>query len=367
MPPIARTRFHLLDLLRFVAAFAVLAYHFTAVKTKVWGELPKDVFPGLSQFTAYGALGVHLFFVISGFVILMSAQGRSVGQFVASRVSRLYPAYWVSVLAACFMLFVLAPGMFKRVTPSEALVNLTMVQEGFGVAHVDGVYWTLWVELLFYVLIGLFLAVGMNENRILAFAFLWPLVAAMAQQAGSTMLASALSPNYAPFFSAGMTLFLIHRSGHSLLKWLILSFNVCLGTFQASSKYVEGSVARHTGIEVSGTVGALIVLGVFALVALVTISPISRKGASWMAAAGALTYPLYLFHELWGWWIISQLHSVASKWAVLAIATACVLLIAWFVQRLVERPLGKLLSTTLKKEAAPPARRTGRRSATRIE
>lgn len=50
------------------------------------------MFPVLSEVTRYGYAGVNLFFVISGFVILMSVWGRTAPQFIASRVSRLYPA-----------------------------------------------------------------------------------------------------------------------------------------------------------------------------------------------------------------------------------------------------------------------------------
>ena len=47
-------------------------------------------------------MGVPFFFVISGFVVLMTAWGRDVPHFVASRVGRLFPAYWVAVVIAGF-------------------------------------------------------------------------------------------------------------------------------------------------------------------------------------------------------------------------------------------------------------------------
>lgn len=98
-PSSSQPRFFLLDLLRLGAALAVVAYHWTARSHRYWGRPPTEEFQFVSKLSGYGALGVQLFFIISGFVILMSAQGRSVGQFVASRVARLFPAYWVAVLA----------------------------------------------------------------------------------------------------------------------------------------------------------------------------------------------------------------------------------------------------------------------------
>src|SRR5690625_5843451 len=69
-------RMRALDGLRFVAAVGVMLYHFTAARGVVWSSDPKDVFPELAPWTAYGAVGPELFFIISGFVILMTAWGR---------------------------------------------------------------------------------------------------------------------------------------------------------------------------------------------------------------------------------------------------------------------------------------------------
>lgn len=101
--PPAKVRFKLLDGLRLLAAVAVMAYHYIGKQHGYWGEPVDEKFTFLSEYASYGALGVQLFFIVSGFVILMSAWGRTLPQFVASRVSRLYPAYWVSVLAVAVL------------------------------------------------------------------------------------------------------------------------------------------------------------------------------------------------------------------------------------------------------------------------
>lgn len=112
------------------------------------------MFPTAFPFAAYGWLGVELFFLISGFVICMSCWGRSVGDFFTSRVTRLYPAYWFAVLATTAVLL-LIPGGQKPLPWPDVLTNLTMLQEPLGVRMVDGVYWTLFAELRFYLLFAL--------------------------------------------------------------------------------------------------------------------------------------------------------------------------------------------------------------------
>lgn len=80
-----RPRFAALDALRLMAAFAVVLFHYTAI-TSAWGQSFRTISPVLFSVAKFGYFGVDLFFVISGFVILMSAWGRPLGGFVASRV-----------------------------------------------------------------------------------------------------------------------------------------------------------------------------------------------------------------------------------------------------------------------------------------
>ena len=99
-----------------------------------------------------GHLGVVLFFAISGFVIYGSLARRrpeNAGRvFAVSRFFRLYPAYWVSLLAGLIVLWWL-PG---RATPWPMLAaNVAMIPGLLGQERVLGLYWTLETELVFYV------------------------------------------------------------------------------------------------------------------------------------------------------------------------------------------------------------------------
>lgn len=91
----------------------------------------EEAMPVLFPVSKYGFLGVEIFFVISGFVILLSAEGRSPSYFAASRLSRLFPAYWASVLLTTFLLVVLWP-QGKDVTIAQSALNLAMLQELLG-------------------------------------------------------------------------------------------------------------------------------------------------------------------------------------------------------------------------------------------
>jgi peptidoglycan/LPS O-acetylase OafA/YrhL len=338
--PAPRHRLALLDGLRFAAALSVLSYHFTVRDSTAWGRHPWEVFPGVSDVTQYADLGVNLFFVISGFVVLMTAWGRTPAEFAASRVARLFPAYWVAVALTAGLLIVVWPQ--KGLSAWEAIANLTMAHQAADITHVDGVYWTLWVELRFYLLIGLLTLVGVTTKRVVALIVLWPVLAAMAHTTGSDLAASLLVWNYAPFFGAGMALYLVYRHGNQILNWLLVAYSWAF-MVGIVGRYFPRGVVPKTHHNPSLVVTVVVLTGCVAAVWLATTTWARRVGWVWLTTAGALTYPLYLLHEWWGWWVIDRLDPALPKYAVLLVTTVVCCLAAWLIHRLVERPLSPIL------------------------
>lgn len=90
------SRFRELDGLSGLAVLAVVVYHFGATYNDSYLSAPVAPY----SFRC-GELGVQLFFIISGFLILLMAiDARSARVFITSRFSRYYPAYWFSLLLA---------------------------------------------------------------------------------------------------------------------------------------------------------------------------------------------------------------------------------------------------------------------------
>src|SRR5262245_16928724 len=149
------SRLYVLDGLRLIAALMVVSWHLVAGHaSQAWGADTSVLFAPIHGISRYGWLGVELFFLISGFVICMSSWGRSVGGFAISRIARLFPAYWVAVALTAATL-ALWPVYQQPLSTIDTLANLTMVQELFGVGYLDLSYWTLLVELVFYVLFAI--------------------------------------------------------------------------------------------------------------------------------------------------------------------------------------------------------------------
>lgn len=345
--PYRPQRFHLLDGLRLMAALAVVAYHYLALPETVAGAQLESVGAEVVRYSKYGAFGVDLFFVISGFVVLLSGLGRTGGQFVASRISRLFPAYWFAVLVTAAVMALMAP----QATPTiqQVLANLTMVHSAFGVPDVDPVYWTLWVELHFYALVWILLLFRPSPTTILVFAVGWPIVGSLARITDSDFIATSLIAPHAPMFAAGMVIFCIHRFGHSVIAWLALAF---VSAFAAVTSVPDlaGSIARNTGTSISPTVETALALGCIALVAVVTLTPFNRINGRWLVVAGAITYPLYLLHENVGIIVIDALEGTMGRWPATLLTTTLMCVVAYCISRFLEAPVGRLLRRRLETE-----------------
>lgn len=336
----------MLDAMRFIAALAVVAFHYTARQSPGWNGFPPEELAGVGQWAAYGRMGVPLFFVISGFVLMMSSWGKDVQSFIASRIGRLFPAFWVAVAFSVVLVVVLWPEnpayLGHQVTTSGALLNFTMVNSAFSVPDIDGPYWTLWYEARFYALIAVLILVGITRNRVLAFCALWPIVGAMAGSTNSEMLIALLMPDYAPFFAGGMLLYVIYRDGHDLGVWLLIGMQGAFALNFSINTY-SYALPLETLWVPSKAVIAIFTAACFGLVALVTLTPVARWNMKWMAFAGALTYPVYLLHENLGWYVIHLVRDRVSPWTAVLAAAAVTLVAAVLLHQLVEKPFGNKL------------------------
>jgi peptidoglycan/LPS O-acetylase OafA/YrhL len=334
-----------------VAALAVVAYHFTAMD-HVWHRRVDTIFPG--QPGAYGWLGVYLFFLISGFVICMSSWGRGVGAFLVSRAVRLYPAYWLSVLVITVVLSIW-PYIQKPVGWRDALINLTMVHEPLGVPAVAEVYWTLWAELRFYLLFSLIVYWGLTYRRAAGFCLVWlgAVLAARTLDDGG-LVHTVLMTDYAPLFTGGVGLYLMHRFRPTLVSWSIVaaSYVLALPTVLA-----RADQEADPGETVPHWPPTLLLAACFLLVTAVALGWLNWVRGRWLVVVGAMTYPLYLLHLDLGGTILYLWQNEVPAPLLVTIVTAAMMLLAWLVHRYVERPLAPLLKSVLTRPVAVPAGR----------
>lgn len=339
-----------IDLFRFVAALAVVFYHY-AFRGYAADDKSILPYPLLAPVAKYGYLGVELFFMISGFVILMTASRGDLRSFVASRVARLYPAFW----ACCGLTFLVvwafgAPRL--SATFPQFLVNLTMFAGFVGVESIDGAYWSLYVEMKFYFLIGLVLAFR-RIDRIERVLTLWLVATAVLTVFPVARLRGLLITEYAAYFIGGAALYLGRSKGFSALRIALVAtaWPLALANSLAALPYME----EHFHVTMNRAAVAVIVTLLFVVMTLVALrkaGPLARM--NW-TLVGALTYPLYLLHQQIGYAAFNRLYPAVDAHVLLWGMVAAMLLLAYAVHAWIEKPCAPALKRRVAAILAPRA------------
>jgi peptidoglycan/LPS O-acetylase OafA/YrhL len=136
-----------IDAMRGLAALAVTLFHNVAYFLKPITSGSAWFWKFQTDYFDLGKFAVVIFFAISGGVIPFSLSGGKsspIKRFLVSRFMRLYPAYWVAVLAGFVFVW------DGPVTAKLAIGNISMLQSFFNIPNVIEVFWTLQIELIFY-------------------------------------------------------------------------------------------------------------------------------------------------------------------------------------------------------------------------
>ncbi|MEU6758189.1 acyltransferase [Streptomyces sp. NPDC046685] len=339
-------RLAVLDGVRVLAALAVLFYHYV-VLASAWGEPPEALFPNAHRFAVYGWLGVEIFFLVSGFVICMSAWGRTVGDFAVSRLSRLFPAYWAGVAFTSLVLF--AWPEVRRVTSlSDVVVNLSMLQGGIGVPHMDDAYWTLFVELKFYVLFAVVVMRGVTYRNCVLFCGLWTLAGVVAPGVDNGVLSFFAVPSSSPYFIAGIAFYLMRRFGPNAVLCGVAGTQFLLAQHHVHARMIASLGRGAAGQTPAWPAHVIIALG-FLLMAAIALGALDGVRWRWLPHVGAITYPLYLIHMMAGLTVIHHFRARVAPVPLVIGVTAAMVTLAWIIHRFVERPLGRALRAGLRR------------------
>ena len=334
-----RARFYEIDLFRFLAAMAVVLYHYTFRGYAADG-LCDVSFPYLNPVTRYGDLGVDFFFMISGFVILLTASKRDAVGFVRSRITRLLPAFWIAVTLTALATLSIGGGRF-HVSMGQYLANLTMLGPQLGFDYTDEVYWSLFVELKFYFLVFVVLLTNQIRN-VKPLLGVWLGASLLLSLVEAPRIVTVLlMPEWAHYFIAGATFYLIRSEGASPYKLALIGGAYCLSLSRAAAVAIANEVYYGAPISLPVVIGIVSIFYLlFFLTAFGKTSLLNRKG---MLLLGAMTYPLYLVHQNVGFMIFNLFDATVNKYVLLLATTGLVLLLAFAVNRYGETPAARLL------------------------
>lgn len=335
----SRNRLVEIDALRGLAAMAVVLYHYTTWYVDLYhpATLPTLSFPD-------GHYGVNLFFIISGFVIFMTLEKTSRPMdFVVSRFSRLFPAYWVAIVLTYTITHML--GLPDRlVSLGSAFGNLMMIHHMFGIPHVDGVYWTLEVELLFYC--GMFLLYRFGHLHLIHQVLLGLLALRLTYfvlERGFGIdlpwtISRLLILKYIPWFALGISIYQV-------------TSRECAGAWRRPA--VTAACAILALLIVDSPFLALLAVGLGAAVFLAASGHASLLRHRLLVWLGTISYTLYLLHQNIGWSIELQLQaSGMSTDGSILIALLTSLAMATALTRWVEQPAMRWIRNTYRNRLA---------------
>ena len=290
-------RFAFVDALRGIAATSVVLYHLYKQNLLRYARAP---FPEPFHVVfANGYLGVYIFFVLSGFVIAYSTRGYRitpgfVGRFALRRSLRLDPPYWASIIAAILIAVVgnrALHGLERTAVPTAGAVvaHVFYIQGLVHVPNILGVFWTLCLEIQFYLLYVILLGVAQRAGDRRWAVFGPVLLIALIVGSGAVPLENTIGLWAWPFFFAGaITCWYVEKDVSAGVWGAVMLATCACAVHDPARTGVALATAGALAIAASSHTAA----GVSRLEAL-SLGPVFQY-------LGKISYSLYLTHLLVG-------------------------------------------------------------------
>lgn len=252
-----------IDALRGIAALSVVYLHYSYS------------FKDLAHTGKYGYLGVHIFFIISGFVLPYSLfhSNYYLGyywQFLKKRIIRIDPPYLLAALLAIGL-----PALNGRniLSWQASLAHLGYLNDILNLPWASGVFWTLAIEFQFYLFLGLTYKGYLEKSHVVSLLFILGTIACAFIFRNRSLL-----PYWFTFFSLGALIF--RRMVFGMPRFLFAFGVLCL---VVSTLFLFGIPEAVTSILVTG----------FILYVKINQVNIFSKA---LIALGTISYSLYLIH-----------------------------------------------------------------------
>jgi peptidoglycan/LPS O-acetylase OafA/YrhL len=332
----AHERLEGLDFLRGLASLAVCWFHLTGFH---YNTPDQRGFALVRQTREYSWLGVEVFFVISGFVIpyaLYRARYRirDFFTYLARRIVRLDPPYVAAIVVILALAYLSSLPSGRPIEIEGQSVGVTRVVLHLGYlnmftryAWLNPAFWTLAVEIQYYVLMGLLFPLVVAHVQAVRLATIGVMVAV------SVLAAPVLFPTaepYTPFLPGLLCLFLLG----------ILTFQFRVGLIRVVEYLLATIVVAVASVATLGPAPSLAGLGAVAVILAYPGRPSVIR-----AFFAKISYSLYLLHWPIGHYTLSivgmkylRAESDAARIVVLLIALAACLSSAYLLYILVERP-----------------------------
>lgn len=347
--------------LRGIAALLVVLYHAQPVLNRSYG---------LALDSHAGVFGVDIFFVLSGFVMVISnphPDPATTGRFLAQRFFRIVPLYWIATAAiiACFVIGFRPVGL-HHLDPWMVVQSALFIPSSFPDGRHDlilTVGWTLMFELFFYAALALTFPLRSIAKSVAVLAVLFAALAVAGRIAPPLpyLLEFFTAPIMLEFLYGAVLALAYARWPDAAPRWLApaglflmaAGFAIIIALDAARVPVPNKHDARFLLL---GLPAALVVAGALAM----------ERGRwvlrqSWLLELGAASYVLYLFHPLVLQASVKLVRPLIPQAPVMAglFALLACLAAAFVVHRIIEQPLldwtRRVMRRRARSDPSPPA------------
>lgn len=322
-----------LDILRLFSAILVLVYHY-GFRMEITGESGGVAFPEFTSAAIWLDSGLLIFFAISGYVITLSAEGRTAFDFAVGRVARLWPTFILCASATAIVVYNWPVPSLTLPTIKQWLAHLVINARMLGQPFLDGAYWTIAYEVMFYGWVFLFIALGWFNKHWRSIVVVWLALSVSNElRFDSEVLRKLFITEYSGYFVFGMTLYKL-QSKRTTASSLILVAAILWAT--ATPFIIEPKFFEMYGIHRSFMGLALIGPVAVSCVTLCVLLPSLPIRPTIALGIGGLTYPLYLLHQNIGYAVFARFGATYDRWLLGAGLFAILFTASWLIAKFYE-------------------------------
>jgi peptidoglycan/LPS O-acetylase OafA/YrhL len=359
-------RIDLVDVFRCIAVLAVVLYHYLYRFSPPDSDKSYYPYQYGSTILRYGFFGVHLFFVISGFVIAQTLEKtNSFWEFMVRRLIRLWPALILCSIITFLVVKIFNQDQHLPFSPPNGLDFLpswtfvppefwNMVLNQKGIVYMDGAYWSLFPEMVFYILGGIiyFLRPKLFLKNWLWVTLFVSVVRIVSSPRNQFLFPDALNSifsvvydsylllhfSYFVYFALGIFFYSLYRKSKPTKLTLTILFFLILFEFY----FLGNNIMRILFLSI-------IVLFLLLVYKENWLNFLKLRIFVWI---GLVSYPLYLLHENVGLILINQMAYLTDQFTVNFlpfIVAISMIMVSGLVFNYCEKPFASFLRVRLKR------------------
>lgn len=311
----------------------------------------------------FGYLGVELFFIISGFVISPTlTKCRGFMEFIKKRFVRLIPA--MVICSTITFLFVNLFDDYNLFSDSKSILNLVISNTfisplllnkflSTNFSYIDGAYWSLWVEITFYVMCGLMYFFS-PKKLIINF---------------SILVFVGIVGFYLSTSSTGMRILTpyIGEKSYQIFRYFFKIFTFfeygiwfLIGMVLKKLYYDKNNFVLLPYFIILFGVQSFIILNIYTLIfSCITLTLllifvykpwlISFLGSKMISKVGVASYSIYLIHQNIGVLLINKLSFLfgSFSWMLGILILIFMIIFGIYSYKIIEMPFGQYIKTSL--------------------